>query len=88
MNKVLNVNGQSYMVCESFLLLLEILEEYVQMAACMPSHKHNIEEKINELIGFYNWYLKELVLNAGIIKFSSSIKTVMVKHMCLEMHLV
>lgn len=58
------------------------------MAGCMPSHKQNIEEKINELLGFYNWYLKELVLNAGILKFSSSIKNVMVKHMSLSIHLV
>mgnify|MGYP000902557377 CR=1 FL=1 len=41
-----------------------------------------------ELIGFYNWYLKELLLNAGVLKFQPGIRSVQIKQLCLAVHLV
>jgi hypothetical protein len=46
MHKVLSINDTNYQVSESFLLLLEILEEYVQMTSAMPDHRKNIQEKL------------------------------------------
>lgn len=33
LNKEISINGESYRVCSSFLLLLEIIEEYGEMSS-------------------------------------------------------
>lgn len=88
LHKVLSINGSNYQVCQSFLLLLEILEEYVQMSTVMVDHCRNLQEKIMELIGFYNWYLREMLLNAAVLKFQPNMRSVQIKQLCLAVHLV
>ena len=41
-----------------------------------------------ELIGFYNWYLREMLLNAGLLKFQQTLRNVQIRHLCLAVHLV
>ena len=43
MHKVLDVNGTAYKVSESFLLMLEVLEEYIQMGSSLADYKRNID---------------------------------------------
>ena len=41
-----------------------------------------------ELIGFYNWYMREMLLNAGVLKFQPALRSVQIKQLCLAVHLV
>lgn len=89
LHRCLDINGQSFQVPQSFLLFIEMLEEYSQMSVCIPDYKHNLEEKVMELMGFYNWYMRELIVNGSICKIpDGSIKYIQIKHLCLAVHVL
>lgn len=58
------------------------------MSLAFSDYCANLQEKIMELIGFYNWYLRELLLNAGVLKFQPTQRSVQIRHLCLAVHLV
>jgi hypothetical protein len=81
----ITINGQTYKVTETLLLLLEILEDYMTLAQNFPVVKAEVGVKINELFRYYNIETCELIVKAKAINYKKiKNKNITSRHLALS----
>lgn len=63
-DKKIIMEGKEYKVCDSCLRLLVVVERYLRVKSAFPEMGKNADEKVCEVIGFYLWYSKKVLLNS------------------------
>lgn len=79
------INGQTYKVTQTLLLLLEILEDYMALAQNFPILKNEIGIRINEIIRSYNVSSCQLIVHAGAVALQKiKTKNITSRHLALS----
>ncbi len=78
------IENRTYKFSESFLLLIEILEEYVRIAENFPNTQNEVAAKIAEVIRFYNSYSCQLIIGAAAVVLGKiKSKNITARHLCI-----
>lgn len=79
------INGQTYKVTQTLLLLLEMLEDYMTLAQNFPMLKTEVGAKINEIIRSYNVSSCQLIVHAGAVALQRiKTKNITSRHLALS----
>lgn len=79
------VEGRSYKVTETLLLLLEIVEDYMQVAQLYPFVAEEVGVKVYELLKAYNTSSHQLIVLGGAVKLGKiRTKNITAKHLALD----
>ena len=79
-----------YKFTETFLLLIEMIEEYVRIHDSFPNIADQVASGLLKLCGFYNSYSFKLIVEAGAVHFQKiKTKNITARHLavsslCLE----
>lgn len=79
------VEGRSYKVTETLLLLLEIVEDYMHLAQLYPFVSQQVGVKVHELLKAYNTSSHQLIILGGAVKLQRiRTKNITAKHLALD----
>ena len=79
------ISGKTYKFTESFLLLVEILEEYLRIHDSFQSVSEEVASGIVKLCGFFNSYSFKLIVEAGAVSFNKlKTKNITARHLAIS----
>jgi len=77
------VEGESFMVVNSFLMLLKLVDEYLEVGHDLPSLHSDVLLKVSEILSLFNSRTCQLVLGAGAVQSEARLKRITARNLAL-----